>query len=296
ARSSRGASESRWIGRRWILAVGALVALALAGVAVVNLSGGGGGDTPTAWATLGTADVHSLAFDPDDSTHLLFGHHGGLLESRNGGISWQPATLAAGDAMNVRTTAGGRTQIAGHDLYVESVDGGASWQDVPNDLPGLDLHAFAVDPADPEHAWTFAAGFGLFETVDGGRQWELRQAGNWGALAAYRQEERTMLAAVGPDGLVSSADSGATWEALAYPGAPLAGGIAAAGDGSVLYAATGAGLRLSRDGGRSWEATGFDVAVLSVAVLPDDPLAVAVVDEATRFYRSADGGMSWPGP
>jgi len=296
ARSGGRASDSRRIGRRWILAVGALAALAVAWLVVMNLSSGDGGPTPSAWATLDTADVHSLAFDPDDSAHLYFGHHGGLLESRDGGISWRPATLAGSDAMNVRTAAGGRTQIAGHDVYVESIDRGASWQDVPNDLPGLDLHAFAVDPADPEHAWTFAAGFGLFETADGGRHWELRQAGNWGVLTAYDQGERTVLVAVGPDGLASSADSGASWEPLAYPGAPLAGGIAAASDGSVLYAASSAGLRRSRDGGRSWQATGFDAAVLSVTVAPDDPLAVAVVDEATRFYRSADGGTSWPGP
>lgn len=296
ARSRGRASESRGIGRRWILAVGALVTLALAGVAVVSLSGNGGGDTPSAWATLGTADVHSLAFDPDDSAHLYFGHHGGLLESRDGGQSWRPTTLSGSDAMNVRTAADGRTQIAGHDVYVESTDRGASWRDVPNDLPGLDLHAFAVNPANPDQAWTFAAGFGLFETADGGRQWELRQAGNWAALTAYRQDEQTMLVAVGPDGLVSSADGGASWEALAYPGAPLAGGIAAADDGSVLYAATSAGLRLSRDGGQSWQATSFDAAVLSVAVAPDDPLAVAVVDDATRLYRSADGGTSWPAP
>ncbi len=295
ARSRGRASESREIGRRWTLAVGALVALGLAGVAAVNLSGGSDDDAPSAWATLGTADVHSLAFDPDDAAHLYFGHHGGLLESRDGGLSWRAATLAGGDAMNVRTTAGGRVQIAGHDLYVESIDRGGSWQDVPNDLPGLDLHAFAVDPADPDHAWTFAAGFGLFETSDGGRRWELRQAGNWAALTAYRQDERTILVAVGPDGLVSSADSGASWEPLAYPGAPLAGGIAAASDGSAMYAATSAGLKLSRDGGRAWEATGFDALVLSVAVTPDNPDGVAVVDEATRFYRSVDGGKSWPG-
>ncbi len=296
ARSRGRASESRGIGRRWILAVGALAGLAVGWLAVTNLAGRDGAAAPSAWATLGTADVHSLVFDPDDSAHLYFGHHGGLLESRDAGIGWQPATLAGGDAMNVRTAAGGRMQIAGHDLYLESIDGGASWQDVPNDLPGLDLHAFAIDPAVPEHAWTFAAGFGLFETADGGRHWELRQAGNWGALTAYRQGERIMLVAVGPEGLVSSADSGASWEPLAYPGAPLTGGIAAANDGSTLYAATSAGLRLSRDGGQSWQATGFDGPALAVAVAPRDPLAVAVVDDATRFYRSADGGTSWPAP
>jgi hypothetical protein len=76
-------------------------------------------------------------------------------------------TRALVDAMNIGVQDGGRFQIAGHDLYVESTDGGASWQPVPNDLPGLGLHAFAVDPADRNHVWTFAAGYGLLESPPG---------------------------------------------------------------------------------------------------------------------------------
>lgn len=255
-----------------------------------------GGAAPTAWARLDTADVHALAFAPADPGHLYFGHHNGLLESGDGGQTWRPASLEGADAMNVGIAGQGRIQIAGHEVYLESTDGGASWQPVPNDLPGLDLHAFAVDPADADHAWTFAVGFGLFETHDAGRHWELRQAGNWGYLASYRAGDQTSLVAVGPEGLVRSVDDGATWQPLAYPGAPLAGGIAAAADGSVLYAATSDGLKRSDNQGQSWQPTGFDGVALALAVAPGDPTTVVVVDDATRFYRSADGGASWPPP
>jgi photosystem II stability/assembly factor-like uncharacterized protein len=255
-----------------------------------------GGADPSPWARLDTADVHALAFGPEDPAHLYFGHHDGLLESRDGGRSWQPTSLSGTDAMNVRISGEGRIQIAGHEVYVESTDGGATWQPVPNDLPGIDLHALALDPADAEHAWTFAVGFGLFETRDGGRHWELRQPGNWGSLAAYRSGVQIALVAVGPEGLVRSLDGGGTWDALAYPGAPLAGGIAAAADGSVLYAATTDGLRRSADQGQSWPETGFDGIALAVAVAPGDRMGVAVVDDGTRFYRSPDGGASWPPP
>jgi photosystem II stability/assembly factor-like uncharacterized protein len=254
------------------------------------------GATPTAWATLNTADVHALAFAPADPNHLYFGHHNGLLESRDSGRTWQPASLSGADAMNVRIAGERRIQIAGHEVYLESIDGGASWQPVPNDLPGLDLHAFAVDPADGDHAWTFAVGIGLFETHDAGRHWELLQSGNWGYLASYRAGDTTALVAVGPEGLIRSVDDGATWQPLAYPGAPLAGGVAAADDGSVLYAATTDGLKRSADQGQSWEETGFAGVAVALAVAPGDPMAVVVVDDATRFYRSADGGASWPPP
>lgn len=255
-----------------------------------------GSAAPTAWARLDTADVHALAFAPDDVTHLYFGHHNGLLESRDDGRTWRPASLSGADAMNVRIANEGRIQIAGHEVYLETTDDGASWQPVPNDLPGLDLHAFAIDPADADHAWAFAVGFGLFETRDAGRHWALRQSGNWGYLASYRAGDQTTLVAVGPEGLVRSVDDGATWQPLAYPGAPLAGGLAAADDGSVLYAATSDGLKRSTDQGQTWQETGFDGVALALAVAPGDPMTVVAVDDATRFYRSADGGASWPPP
>jgi len=197
--------------------------------------------------------------------------------------------------MNVPVADSDRFQIAGHDVYMETTDGGLSWQPVPNDLPGLDLHAFAVDPADLDHAWAFAVGFGLFETSDAGRHWQQRQPGNWGALTAYRSGEATVLLAVGPQGLGRSADSGASWTPLASPGAPVAA-LAASADGSALYAATSAGLRRSGDGGATWSVTGFASVALALAVDPGDPMDVVLVDEATRFYRSPDGGTSWPAP
>lgn len=298
-----GASRGRVAGhggarpRASVLLLGAAgIAVAGAIVVIALWPSLGNGGRLNAWATLGTADVHALAFAPGDASHLYFGHHDGLLETRDGGRSWQPASLSGVDAMNVQTAGATKIQIAGHEVYVESVDGGASWQLVPNDLPGLDLHAFAIDPADADHAWTWAVGFGLFETHDGGRHWQLRQPGTWGYLVAYRAADATALLAVGSEGAVRSLDGGTTWQPLAYPGAPLAGGLAAAADGSVLYAATTVGLRRSTDQGQTWRQTTFDRAALSVAVASDDPMDVAIVDESTRFFRSPDGGASWPAP
>lgn len=256
-----------------------------------------GRDTPAAvaWARLSTADVHSLLFDPADPQRLLFGHHDGLLEATDGGRTWRERSLTGADAMNVRQLDDARLQIAGHEVFLESVDRGATWAPVPNDLPGLDLHAFAVDPADPDRAWAFAVGHGLFTTSDAGRHWQLLDAGNWSSVASYRRDGMTMLVAIGPSGLVRSRDGGVTWESIAYPGAPLAT-LAAADDGSALYAATSAGLRRSTDEGATWTDTGFAGQALAVAVSASDPTQVAVVDTDTRFYRSSDAAESWPGP
>lgn len=277
-----------------LLAGGLAVGIALAGAAWWWI-GSSGSDTPVAWARLGTADVHALTFDPSDADRLLFGHHDGLLATTDGGRSWQPTALTGSDAMNVARLSGERLQIAGHEVYLESTDGGATWAPVPNNLPGLDLHAFAVDPDDVDRAWAFAVGHGLFRTDNAGRDWELLDPNNWGALTAYRRGGVTVLAAIGPEGLVRSRDGGTTWEPMAYPGAPLAA-MAAAPDGSVLYAATAAGIRRSTDEGATWSDTGFAIQALAIAVAPSDPNVVAAVDQQTLFYRSSDGGMTWPPP
>lgn len=245
------------------------MAVAVAGLLIVRPWAPQG--DAVAWSALGTSDVHALAFDPNDQARLYFGHHGGLLETRDGGQTWQATPLSGADAMNVQAGTE-RIQIAGHDVYRESTDGGASWQAVPNDLPGLDLHAFAVDPGDADNVWAAPAGIGLYESTDAGRHFTLRQSGNWGSMAAFRRSGAVVLLAVGPQGLAQSRDSGANWETLTYPGAPLSGdGLAAAADGSVIYAATSAGLRSSTDGGLSRRPTAFGGVALAVAVSPTAP-------------------------
>lgn len=293
--ASRPAGSGRGIGSRAVrLIAGSALVLAIVGGALWFVFAGTPG-SPVAWARLGTADVHALAFDPADPERLLFGHHGGLLASSDGGRSWQPTALSGADAMNVGQLGGDRLQIAGHDVYLESTDGGATWTPVPNDLPALDLHAFAVDPADSDRAWAFAVGHGLFRTEDAGRRWELLDPNNWGALTTYLRDGATVLAAIGPEGLVRSRDGGLTWEPMAYPGAPLAA-LAAAPDGSAIYAATGNGIRRSTDEGATWTDTGFPLQALALAISPDDPERLAAVDQDTLFYVSPDGGASWPGP
>lgn len=112
---------SRRQGRRPLLvAVGVAMVAVLAIVAIVAIGFGRGSDSvPVAWATLNTADVHALAFAPDDPSHLYFGHHAGLLESRDGGRSWQPTSLSGADAMNVRAAGDQRIEIAEHEVYLE---------------------------------------------------------------------------------------------------------------------------------------------------------------------------------
>ena len=50
---------------------------------LLNIPGAGGNARPI--SRLSTADFHSLAFSITEPDTIFFGHHGGLMVSRNGG-------------------------------------------------------------------------------------------------------------------------------------------------------------------------------------------------------------------
>jgi len=100
--------------RRPIWVAGA-IALAAAAILIGSFLITPRSSPQTAWARLGTEDVHSLSFVGDDLDHLLFGHHGGLSESRDGGRTWQPLPTTA-DAMAMQPATDGSIVIAGHEV------------------------------------------------------------------------------------------------------------------------------------------------------------------------------------
>lgn len=103
---------------------------------------------PVALARLGSQDVHSLAFVEGDPERLLFGHHGGVSRSIDGGRTWAALSVRE-DAMSMTPAADGSIVIAGHEVFSGSSDGGATWAPIRADLPSLDIHGFTRDPLDP---------------------------------------------------------------------------------------------------------------------------------------------------
>ena len=279
--------------RRPIWAAGA-VALAVGAIGIALFLSEARSGAPTAWARLGTEDVHSLSFVGDDLDRLLFGHHGGLSESLDGGRTWQPLPTTA-DAMAMRPAGDGSIIIAGHDVFTASRDGGQTWQPITADLPSLDIHGFTRDPADPARMWTYLATGGLWESTDGGEQWTRVRDDNVLFPLAVNRGRMTRLLAVEVNGLVASDDGGRTWMPLGAPPTYPMTALAATSDGAVLYAGSPDGLFRSEDGGRTWFKTSFSGSPFAIATSADGR-TVAVVARTTDFFRSSDGGSSWPGP
>jgi photosystem II stability/assembly factor-like uncharacterized protein len=274
----------------------AILLLAAAGVIVVTVAvlllRPAEGQIP--WARLRTQDVHSLAFVAGDPNRVLFGHHGGLLESRDGGRSWS-ALPVRDDAMSLAPADDGSIVIAGHLVFTASQDGGATWATVANDLPSIDIHGFTRDPADPARMWAYLAIGGLWESADFGAHWVQVRPDNVVFPLAVRDGSTTRLLGVDGTGLVTSSDGGRTWSGLGTPPTYPMTSLAATPDGRTIYAGAPDGLFRSDDGGRTWAPTRYTGSAFAIATTSDGA-TVGVVSRETEFFRSSDRGATWPGP
>jgi photosystem II stability/assembly factor-like uncharacterized protein len=266
--------------------------------------GGGGGSAPL--AVLRTPDFHALAFSPADPDLAFFGHHNGVLRSDDGGRTWKPLVEQRNfDAMGLAVSRADprRAFLAGHDVFQASADGGATWQPIQHNLPGTDLHAFAISPDDANRLYAFAVGHGVFRSGDGARTWErLGQVpGDVTALAAAggAGDAEVLFLGSASAGVLRSADGGRTW-APAVNGLESRRVLSLAVDPvarQTAYAGTEGGVHKTTDGGLTWSKLpypGKNAAALAVSpARPARLLAISVTHGAGEVYRSDDGGRSW---
>ncbi|MBI4674547.1 MAG: hypothetical protein HY741_23120 [Chloroflexi bacterium] len=253
---------------------------------------------------LTTADFHAFAFDPNDANVIYFGHHNGVMQSRNAGVDWT-RVLQAGDAMSLATTADAPNTIiaAGHLLLLRSDDRAATWNEIANDLPHTDIHGFAINPQNSRDWFAFVIGNGLFRSQDAGAHWSLVSKGlpdTTMALAVVPGEPLTLYAGTMDQGVLKSMDGGTTWAstnlnlqmAMTLTNDPR--------DPRVIYAGTEKGLFLFRNSGPTngagtrWEQVGLNGKnLMAVALSRTNPQRIIAVDRDGRVYRTDDGGKSW---
>ena len=264
-----------------IIAVGAIVAL------YTRLAGVQAAQAPL--ATLPIAHAHVVTLD--EGGGLWVGHHDGLLRSIDG-VAWRAAPFS-GDVMAVLSV--DDRQIAlGHDVLMESLDGGTSWHALANDLPGTDVHGAQRGRTG---IYAYVVGEGLFRSSDA-TSWELRAAPlaqDVGALALLPSSDGgdvLFLAAGGT--VIRSPDGGRTWSSAGGVGNLAVSGFvnAIASDPSrgVLYAGSADGLFRSSSNGSDWTRLPFRGSVVAIGARGD---RMAVVDNRGQFFLSNDGGGSW---
>lgn len=280
-----------------LVAVGVSIA-ALAWSVWALRSSGGPGSSARPISQLRTRDFHSLVFSAGEPETVYFGHHAGLLVSRNGGLDWRPTALQNADAMALAAPPSDPAIMyaAGHNVFLKSVDGGQDWEPARHNLPGLDIHGFAADPARPELVYAHVVGFGIFLSEDAGETWELRSSDLSAVNLAVGETAETLYAAAAQSGLFRSTDAGRSWSRLPAP--PGEGTVSVAFDRNTgrLYVSTfgqGAGLYLRTEDGSQWQPLIEAATMLAVAVSPHDSGHLLAVDDGGRVYASRDVGASW---
>jgi hypothetical protein len=169
----------------------------------------------------------------------------GLIESRDGGRTWNNVSLLGETDFHVLESAGRR--VYGYDgsrgLLVSS-DGGRAWE---ARTPPAAMFSLAIDPRNADRI-VAATEAGLFVSVDAGRRWR-PLSDKLAGLLAWQDGGRLFLVD-GAGAVQLSADGGRRWQTAGNIGGQPAAFIA---HDEELYAALVDGsVMRSADGGRSW--------------------------------------------
>lgn len=199
-----------------------------------------------------------------------------------------PATAITHIHAAVRNPATGDLLLATHHgLFRKSGD------DLRQLGPAIDLMGFAVGPdgtfyasGHPGAGVDLPQPVGLITSTDSGRTW---QVASLGGAADFHALAAGPSGVAGFDGAMRVSKDGKTWETRTIPAAPRS--LAASPETGTLLAATEAGLLLSNGGVAGWRTlTPPEPATLAAWA---DERTIAVATSEGNLAISSDGGTTW---
>lgn len=259
-----------------------------------------------------------IALHPKNPDILYVATNDYIYKSRDGGQTWEnlshhmshsrvismaidpvyPATVYAG-------TKG--------DAVYKSYDGGQRWVSLRAGLDDVTISSvvnqFVFDPADNNRLFV-ATTMGVFESKNGGEQWQKRMDGMKEVLMvvtlAMDPVRPDILYAGTSGGVYKSTNQGARWDkinnGLVSPkelASSRALGVTVMAvdpfSPETVYAATLSGIYKSGNGGQSWDriAQSLPDQMISAMVLDRTTAGTLYVASREGVYKSTDGGATW---
>lgn len=257
--------------------------------------------------------VHGLAVSLDNPQVIYLATHNGLVKrSETGEWFWMEPESKRADYMGFtvhptnskRFYASGHPQTGGNLGFQVTDNQGQDWKQIS--MPGVDFHAMAVAPSDPNvfYAWPASGAEGFHASTDGGKTWTKPPMTGLGAdpfSLAVDPRNPDRVFATTPAGLFESTNGGKDWKLVPdTSNAPIVGlALFQEGDNTVMLGyrllSSAPGLYRSADSGKTWEpwGTGTQGTLLYLAIAPNQPQILYAVNENNTVFQSQDGGKSW---
>ncbi|MHB8871265.1 MAG: WD40/YVTN/BNR-like repeat-containing protein [Candidatus Doudnabacteria bacterium] len=212
--------------------------------------------------------------DPSNTQNIfvtgVYGNHGRIIRSRDGGITWEEVYSEASANNSVNTIsanpANSREVFSGLNsgVLIKSIDGGDSWL-VVNDFNNQILKVRYVNKT----IYVLTRSKGLYESVDNGAKWTntTESLTGSGGISSYVSRTVEQFYKISIDdqaagviylttnsGLYKTTDDGKNWQLQKLPvesSAPRA--IASTRGGMLAYTSIGNTIFKTLDGGKSWQ-------------------------------------------
>lgn len=247
--------------------------------------------------------LRDIGFTDDPSHGWLVGSNSTLLETTDGGETWQEKVLDVGDDNKYRFTsvsfADDEGWIVGEpSIMLHTTDGGASWSRIPlsDKLPGDPNTILALSPKSAEMTTTIGA---IYQTQDGGNTWKAQVEEAVGVLRNISRSSDGKYVAVSARGnFYSTWEPGqSAWQPHERSSSKRLQNMGFTADGRLWGLARGGMLQFS--GGEdleAWEEPIYPEFSTSWGLLdlayrtPDE---VWVAGGSANLFCSFDGGKTW---
>jgi photosystem II stability/assembly factor-like uncharacterized protein len=250
---------------------------------------------------LGNVEVDALAWDGQG--RLLAGTRMGIYRRTSDANKWEPLSQGLSERHVQVFESDPERQVfyAGTDGgLLRSDDGGQTWAEVTSGLTGRGMPDLTVDPQSPEHLYVRLKFERVYESWDGGQNWEAR----WEGLGAAREVISIDLGSAGlliagaNDGLFRWNSNEGLWQRVApeLEGQTVFTVVIDPQDERVAYAGATDGLWRSLDGGYSWSRWDKGLSGVTVTAVGLDPVDKKVAYAGTMYeglYVTEDGGATW---